>query len=166
MRQIVTETERSVKECLGISQTLQLNLQNDGQAHIWKRNSERYCKTWNCRTVKKLKNKIRKPGKILSHIAFFDWENHGEHAKIIRHGKFYRPTTIAYPSMPSAVAAGYRNTRLHSNTAAMIQKLYRELSALREQFDAYWKEAGHIGFNSENPITNLSAISLPGLTKG
>lgn len=43
----------------------------------------------------------------------------------------------------------------------MIQKLYRELSSLREQFDAYWKEAGHIGFNSENPyyepIRNLVA---------
>lgn len=43
----------------------------------------------------------------------------------------------------------------------MIQELYRELSALREQFDAHWKEAGHIGFNSENPyyepIRNLVA---------
>ena len=43
----------------------------------------------------------------------------------------------------------------------MIQELYREFSALREQFDAHWKEAGHIGFNSENPyyepIRNLVA---------
>ena len=44
----------------------------------------------------------------------------------------------------------------------MIQELYRELSALREQFDAHWEEAGHIGFNSGNPYYELHDVSSPG----
>jgi hypothetical protein len=82
MRQIVTETERSVKECLGISQTLQLNLQNDGQAHIWKKKLGEVLQNMELPHREKTEEQNPEAREDLSHIAFLTGKIMGNMQKL------------------------------------------------------------------------------------
>lgn len=82
MRQIVTETERSVKDFLNIPQNLQLNLQNDGQARIWKKKLEEVLQNMELPHREKTEEQNPEVREDLGHIAFMAGEIMGNMQKL------------------------------------------------------------------------------------